>query len=109
MIEILKANLTEFAMKMQALLFPQIHVGPYVFVRKHVVILLQGLVEYDLCGMTKDSVVLDIGASVGGFTVMARRDAGTSTLLNRSMQKYCGRISGRIRSILHRAGVCSWR
>ncbi len=71
MIEILKSNLTELAMHLQALLFPQINVGPYVFVRKHVVILLQGMVEYDLCGITKDSIVLDIGASVGGFTVMA--------------------------------------
>jgi hypothetical protein len=73
MIEALKSSLTELAMNVQATLFPQIHVGPYVFVRKHVVILLQGMVEYNLCGITKDSVVLDLGASVGGFTVMAAR------------------------------------
>jgi len=60
-------------MNLQAFLFPKIHTGPYVFVRKYVVILLQGMVEYDLCGITKDSVVLDIGASVGGFTVMAAK------------------------------------
>jgi hypothetical protein len=44
MIEVLKSNLTELAMNVQALLFPQINIGPYVFVRKHVVILLQGMV-----------------------------------------------------------------
>jgi FkbM family methyltransferase len=71
MMKLLKSNLTELAMNTQAFLFPQIHVGPYVFVRKHVVVLLQGMVEYDFCGITKDSVVLDIGASVGGFSVMA--------------------------------------
>jgi len=73
MMKLLKSNLTELAMNTQAFLFPQIHVGPYVFVRKHVVILLQGMVEYDFCGISKDSVVLDIGASVGGFTVMAAK------------------------------------
>jgi FkbM family methyltransferase len=73
MMKLLKSNLTELAMNTQAFLFPRIHVGPYVFVRKHVVILLQGMVEYDFCGITKDSVVLDIGASVGGFTVMAAK------------------------------------
>jgi len=73
MIKSLKSHLTELAMNAQAFLFPQIHVGSYVYVRKHVVILLQGMVEYDLCGITKDSIVLDIGASVGGFTVMAAK------------------------------------
>jgi FkbM family methyltransferase len=73
MMKSLKSFLTELVMNLQAFLFPQIHIGPYVFVRKHVVILLQGMVEYDFCGITKDSVVLDMGASVGGFTIMAAK------------------------------------
>lgn len=52
---------------------PYIDIGCYKFRRKHVCLILQALTEYDYTGITNDSIVLDLGASVGGFTIHASK------------------------------------
>jgi FkbM family methyltransferase len=43
----------------------------YTILRDNSSLFFQGLLDYDFTGMTKDSVVLDLGACVGGFTIRA--------------------------------------
>lgn len=55
------------------LVSPYMTVGRYKICREYDYLFLQGISEYDFCGITKDSVVLDLGACVGGFTIHASR------------------------------------
>jgi FkbM family methyltransferase len=64
-------NLSDIALYFYEYFVHYIEIGCYTFRRKHTCLIFQALTEYDYCGITKDSIVLDLGASVGGFTIHA--------------------------------------